>query len=108
MRHESGHQNVLHCVMFYVYVLKSRKAGHLYVSYSSDLRRRFAEHNAGKVRSTKAYMPHELVYYEAYRVKEDAVTREHNLKLRARALRQLLLRIRSSTGVTAKARLVKG
>lgn len=95
--------------MFYMYILKSAKNGRLYVGYSADISNRLKEHNSGLARSTKPYIPYICVYYEAYRVKQDAVTREHNLKLRARALRQLLLRIGESiTGVTAKARLVSG
>ena len=31
--------------MFYVYVLKSRKNGSVYIGYTSNLRRRFEEHN---------------------------------------------------------------
>jgi len=91
--------------MFYMYILKN-KHGKLYIGYSSDLAKRLKEHNSGFVKSTKPYMPYQCVYYEAYRSKHDAVIREHNLKLRARALRQLLLRIEDSIGVTAKARLV--
>ena len=92
--------------MFYMYILKSIRAGKLYIGYTSDLQRRLIEHNSGLAKSTKPYMPYRCVYYEAYRAKQDAVTREHNLKLRARALRQLLIRIQESIGVTAKARLV--
>jgi len=32
--------------MFYVYILKSRTDGMLYTGYTSDLRRRLAEHNS--------------------------------------------------------------
>lgn len=93
--------------MFYMYILKSAKNGRLYIGYSVDISNRLKEHNSGRVCSTKPYIPYVCVYYEAYRAKQDAVTREQNLKLRARALRQLLLRIGESiTGVTAKARLV--
>ena len=92
--------------MFYMYILKSMKNGQLYIGYSTDLQNRLKEHNSGLVQSTKPYIPYQCVYYEAYRAKHDAVTREHNLKLRARALRQLLVRIQESVGVTAKARLV--
>ena len=92
--------------MFFTYILKSRKYGTLYVGYTKNLRIRLEEHNSGRVKSTKPYLPYDCVYYEAYRSRDDAVTREQNLKLRARARRQLLLRIQASTGVTAKARLV--
>jgi len=93
-------------VMFFMYILTSIRTGRFYIGYTTDINNRLKEHNSGLVKSTKAYMPYHCVYYEAYRSKGDAVTREQNLKLRARALRQLLLRIQESTGVTAKARLV--
>jgi putative endonuclease len=92
--------------MFFMYILKSIKTERLYIGFANDINRRLKEHNSGLVKSTKPYMPYQCVYYEAYRSKQDAVTREHNLKLRARALRQLLVRIQVSIGVTAKARLV--
>ncbi len=82
--------------MFYVYILKSNKDGKLYIGYSNNLRKRFREHNLGLVESTKSRMPLRLVYYEAYTLEEDATKREHNLKLRAKALKQLMLRIKAS------------
>lgn len=85
--------------MFYVYILKSRKDDKLYIGSSSDLKRRLKEHNSGLVESTKSRIPFKLVYFESYASEDDARHREHNLKLRARALRQLLIRIRKSTAL---------
>ena len=51
-----------------------------YTGTTSDLRRRFKEHNDGKNQSTKSRRPFKLVYYEAYRLKEDAEAREKYLK----------------------------
>lgn len=82
--------------MFFVYILKSKKDKGLYFGYTNDLRKRLKEHNLGLVESTKSRRPLYLVYYEAYASKQDAVKREHNLKLRAKALRQLRNRITSS------------
>jgi len=82
--------------MFYVYILKSKKDKKLYFGYTNNLEKRLKEHNLGLVKSTMPRIPVYLVYYEAYASKQDAVRREHNLKLRARALRQLLNRIRTS------------
>lgn len=75
--------------MFFVYILKSKKDKNLYIGYTNDLRKRFKEHNLGLVNSTKLRKPFYLVYYEAYLSQQDAVKREHNLKLRTKALRQL-------------------
>ena len=82
--------------MFFVYILKSKKDKMLYIGYATDLRKRLKEHNLGLVKSTKSRKPLYLVYYEAYASKQDAVKREHNLKLRAKALKQLKNRIKSS------------
>lgn len=64
----------------YVYVLRSAADGNFYVGYTNDLKRRFAEHEQGKVPSTKSRLPVELVYYEACRSREDATKREKYLK----------------------------
>ena len=82
--------------MFFVYILKSKKDKSSYLGYTPDLKRRFKEHNLGLVRSTKSKRPLYLVYYESYASKQDATKREHNLKLRAKALRQLKIRIQRS------------
>jgi len=83
-------------LMFYVYILRSSKDSKLYMGSTADLRRRLAEHNDGKVVSTKNRKPFELIYYEAYNNEKDARTREHNLKLRSNALFQLKKRLKRS------------
>ncbi len=82
--------------MFYVYLIRSKKDGNLYLGSTKDLRQRFSLHNRGLVPSTKNRRPFELIYYEAYRSESDARHREHNLKLRANALNQLKRRIAKS------------
>ncbi len=79
--------------MFYVYLLRSLKDGNLYLGYTNDLRRRLKEHNQGKSKSTKPRSLLQLIYYEAYLAESDARKREHNLKLRAKALGQLKRRL---------------
>ena len=81
--------------MFFVYILQSKKDKNLYIGYSNDLRKRLKEHNLGLVRSTKSRILFVLVYYESYASKQNAIKREHNLKLRAKALRQLKNRIKN-------------
>ena len=82
--------------MFFTYILKSMKDKRLYIGATRDLRKRLKEHNSGGVPSTKTRTPLKLVYYEAYAAEEDAWHREHNLKLRARTLKQLMDRITKS------------
>ena len=82
--------------MFSVYILKSLKDGRFYIGFTGKLAKRIKEHTSGFVISTKYRRPFKLVYAEAYAVEEDARHREHNLKLRAKAMKQLLGRIKKS------------
>ena len=82
--------------MFYFYTLRSSKDGELYFGYTSDLKRRQAEHANGEVLSTRARRPLRLVYYEAYRDERDARNRERQIKLRAKAHSGLKQRIKFS------------
>ena len=82
--------------MYYVYILRDQSDNSLYVGYTPDLRKRFERHVRGYVYSTKKMKSIELVYYEAYKVKEDAIRRERALKLHAKALVQLKGRLRDS------------
>lgn len=58
--------------MYYVYILKSKIDNELYIGSTNDLKRRLSEHNAGKVMSTKARVPFNLIYYEAFKAESDA------------------------------------
>jgi putative endonuclease len=66
--------------MFYTYVLKSSKSGLYYTGYSSDLKKRFQEHNSGLSASTKPYIPWKLVYYSAFETEKLAKDFELYLK----------------------------
>ena len=82
--------------MFYVYMLKSRKDGNLYIGYTTNLKQRFSEHNEGENFSTKSRRPFDLLYYEAYVSQADAKQRERNLKKSAGAITALKRRLPSS------------
>ena len=64
----------------YTYVLYSLKDRKLYIGYSSDVFRRFEQHNNGENTSTKSRRPFKLIFYEAYLYKEDALKREQYFK----------------------------
>jgi putative endonuclease len=66
--------------MYYVYVLKSISYGNLYKGYCSDLGKRLSEHNSGKTRSNKAFIPWEIAYYELCSSLEEAISREKYFK----------------------------
>jgi len=63
-------------IMYYVYILKSKRDDKLYVGYTSNLKQRLDHHNKGKVEATKNRVPFELIYYEAFRNQQDATSRE--------------------------------
>ncbi len=66
--------------MYYTYILLSLKDGNFYIGFTSDLKRRLAEHNSGKNISTKPRRPLKLIYYEAHLSKADAERREQYFK----------------------------
>jgi putative endonuclease len=65
---------------FYVYVLQSETDNQFYTGYTSDLKKRLEEHNAGNVLSTKNRRPLKLVYFEGCLNQQDATHREKYLK----------------------------
>lgn len=79
--------------MYYVYILQSKKNKSIYVGFTTDLRRRFSQHNKRLERSTKSSTPRELIYYESFKEQKYALKREKNLKYHGKALGQLKRRI---------------
>lgn len=66
--------------MNYTYILKCTD-GTLYTGWTNDLERRLAAHNAGKGgKYTRSHRPVELVYFEEYETKEEAMRREVLIK----------------------------
>ncbi len=78
---------------YYVYLLTSEKDGSIYIGCTSNLQKRVKMHKEGKNYSTKKMLPVELIYFEAYRSREDAFTREKHLKYYSSALRNLKIRL---------------
>ena len=66
--------------MYFVYILKSLKNDSLYIGCTSDLKKRFNEHNSGKSLATKPFGPYKLIFYEAFINRIDAKNREEYLK----------------------------
>jgi len=80
--------------MFYTYILQSLKNKSLYIGYTTDLKKRFREHDSGKGLATKPFRPYKLIFYEAFLNKIDAKNREEYLKsgYGRRTIKKLLLR----------------
>lgn len=82
--------------MYYIYLAKSKKNNKVYIGYTSDLRKRLKDHNFGRSKYTKPLRPYELIYYEAFKNKKDAKTREQSLKTQGRQKQFLLNNLRNS------------
>lgn len=66
--------------MYFTYVLESEKDWKHYTGYTSNLKLRFEQHQAGRVESTRHRRPLKLIYYEACLNEGDAKRREKYLK----------------------------
>ncbi|MEF2877873.1 MAG: GIY-YIG nuclease family protein [Blautia sp.] len=70
--------------MNYTYMVRCRD-GSLYTGWTNCLEKRLACHNAGKgAKYTKTRLPVELVYYETFEKKEEAMRREWQIKKMSR------------------------
>ncbi len=71
--------------MNYTYILRCAD-GTLYTGWTNDLEARLKAHNSGKgAKYTKNRLPVELVYYEEFSTKEEAMSREWHIKRLKRA-----------------------
>ena len=67
--------------MYFVYILRSLPDRKTYVGRTEKLPvRRLYEHNLGSNKWTSRHKPFELIYFESYICKEDAIRREKYLK----------------------------
>ncbi len=66
--------------MFFVYILQSESYDRFYIGYAEKPDRRLAEHNSGKVKSTRNFRPWKKVYQEQLETELLAIRRERYLK----------------------------
>ena len=79
--------------MYFVYILHSEKDKLLYTGFAEDLDARLSRHHAGEVPSTKFRRPLNLIFYEGYTVKSDALRREQYFKTtKSKTTLKLMLR----------------
>jgi putative endonuclease len=65
---------------YWVYVLRSERAGRRYVGQTDNLAARLSRHNEGLVFATAPYRPWHLVHAEQFQSRSQAVVRERFLK----------------------------
>jgi putative endonuclease len=67
-------------MMYFVYAIKSEKDGRIYVGMCVDVEVRLKEHNSGKTKSTKGFVPWRLIFKEDLNNRIEARKREIYLK----------------------------
>lgn len=89
---------------YYVYVLLSLKDKRFYIGSTNNLKKRLTDHAKGRNISTARRLPFQLIFYESFLDKIDALRRERYFKtskgkitLRL-MLKEYLLRQGSSVG----------
>lgn len=77
--------------MNYTYMVKC-KDGTLYTGWTNNIERRLKAHNAGRgAKYTKSRRPVELIYYESFETKTEAMKREYEIKQLSAAEKQKLI-----------------
>ena len=83
--------------MNYTYILRCSDDT-LYCGWTNNLEKRLASHNAGKgAKYTHTRIPVELVYYETFETKEEAMRREFAIKQLTRQQKLKLIEKKSDT-----------
>ena len=65
--------------MYYVYILQSELNDSFYKGCTDNLERRLIEHNSGKEKSTKRYLPRKLVWQTTKNSRSEALILERKL-----------------------------
>ena len=77
--------------MNYTYMVRCRDDS-LYTGWTNHLEKRVEDHNSGRgAKYTKRRRPVELVYYEQFETKEEAMRREWEIKQLTRKQKEKLL-----------------
>lgn len=77
--------------MNYTYILRCNDNTY-YTGWTNNLEKRLEAHNAGKgAKYTKARLPVELIYYECFTTKKEAMSRECAIKRLTRAQKRKLV-----------------
>jgi putative endonuclease len=69
-------------MLHYVYILRSLSDGRYYVGTTQNLEERLERHNQGRSKYTRNFRPWELVHFEEYPTRSEAMKREYAIKRR--------------------------
>ena len=77
--------------MNYTYILRCSD-NTLYTGWTNNLEKRIKDHNEGNgAKYTKARRPVELIYFETFETKEEAMKREYAIKQLSRSQKENLI-----------------
>lgn len=69
--------NIRFQFMYYIYVLYSSKFNKFYTGFSQDIKKKLKEHNSGKTKSTKAFIPWKVIYTEECNSRIEALQKKY-------------------------------
>jgi putative endonuclease len=82
--------------MFLVYLLQSIAHHKYYIGCTDNIEKRLKEHNAGKTKSIKAFIPYKLIGFRQFSSKTDARKYEIHLKKNYQARREFITAVSSN------------
>ena len=62
--------------MYYVYILLGKVNKRTYTGVAANVNKRLAEHNAGRVKSSRPYRPYKIIHTEAFETLREARQKE--------------------------------
>ena len=66
--------------MYYTYAISSQSRKYIYVGITNNLKRRLDEHNKGNNKTTKAYRPFKMIFFDEFQTRVEARQKEKYLK----------------------------
>ena len=66
--------------MYYVYILLNEAKTRSYTGVADDVNKRLAEHNAGRVKSSRPYRPYRIIHAESFETLKEARQKERFYK----------------------------
>ena len=77
---------------YWVYIMSNKTRTVLYIGITNDLYRRYIEHKQEVIKGfTQKYKCHDLLYYEEYKMVDEAIEREKELKSWRREKKERLI-----------------
>ena len=66
--------------MYYVYILLNETNVKTYTGVADDVNKRLAEHNTGRVKSSRPYRPYKIIHTESFETLKEARLKERFYK----------------------------